>query len=60
MIACGPVKQEIVVIDCSPISTTISGRGFMVLCPLIFPLELLSFENVAVHKPNLTMVNFFS
>ena len=58
MIAFGLLKQEIIAINYSPISATISGRVFTVPCPLVFPLESFCLEDVAVHVPSLAMSRY--
>ena len=42
-------------IDCRPVSTTISGRVFLTPCPLTFPLEAFCLENIAVQETSLGM-----
>ena len=51
----GPLKKEIVVIDRSPVSATISGRIIFAPCPLILPLESFCHKNVTVHETSLSM-----
>ena len=45
-------------VDCSPVSATITGRVFTTPCPLIFPLESFCFEDVTVHETSIGMSRY--